>query len=289
MTDYFSARRHLRAILQSDRCVQMISIFDPVSMRIAQDMQCEAGLMGGSLASLAVLGAPDFILITLTELAEQVRRCTRAGAVPLVIDGDHGYGNALNVMRTIEELDMAGAAAVTIEDTLLPRAFNASQTPQLLTVEEGVGKFKAAVTARGDTGPLVFGRTSAPTLTGMDEAIVRLNAYEASGVDALMIPGVRSREDIERICAATRLPLVLGGVTKETHDIAYLSAQRVKLWNGGHQTLNVAIAALQAAMKSVHAGILPADLDGIAGKEIMSMVTATGEYAQRVKSFLIRP
>jgi carboxyvinyl-carboxyphosphonate phosphorylmutase len=264
----------------------MISIHDPVSMRIAQDLGCEAGLMGGSLASLAVLGAPDFILITLTELAEQVRRCTRAGTVPLVIDGDHGYGNALNVMRTLEELDMAGAAAVTIEDTLLPRAFGSPNTPQLLMVEEGVGKLKAAVAARGDSGPLVFGRSSAPTLTGMDDAIARLTAYEAAGIDALMIPGVRSREDLDRIFAATRLPLVLGGVTREMHDIDYLSMRRVRLWNGGHQTLNAAIAALHAAMKSVHEGMLPADLDGIAGKEIMDMVSGISQYDQRVKSFL---
>jgi carboxyvinyl-carboxyphosphonate phosphorylmutase len=267
----------------------MISIYDPVSMRIAQDLGCEVGLMGGSLASLAVLGAPDLILITLTELAEQVRRCTRAATVPLVIDGDHGYGNALNVMRTIEELDMAGAAAVSIEDTLLPRAFNSSNTPQLLTIEEGVGKLKAAVTARGASGPLVLGRSSAAMLTGMDDAIARLTAYQATGIDALMIPGVRSREDLERISAATHLPLVLGGVSKEMYDSDYFFAQRVRLWNGGHQTVNVAIQALYAAMKSVHEGMAPSELSGIAGKETMNRLTEASEYDNRVKSFLALP
>jgi carboxyvinyl-carboxyphosphonate phosphorylmutase len=286
---HISSRQRLRAILQGDRCVQMISIYDPVSMRIAQDLRCEAGLMGGSLVSLAVLGAPDLILITLTELAEQVRRCTRAGTVPLVVDGNHGYGNALNVMRTVEELDMAGAAAVTIEDTLLPRAFDSSNTPRLLTLEEGAGKLRAAVTARGDSGLLVFGRSSAPAWSGLDEAIARLVAYEATGIDALMIPGVRSRGDLGRICGATHLPLVLGGLTREMHDIDHLSARRVRLSNGGHQTLNVAIGALHAAMKAVHEGMFPADLDGTAGKETMNMVSGTNEYDERIRSFLAGP
>src|SRR5258706_1838965 len=114
----------------------MASVYDPISARIAQTLGCEAGLMGGSLASLAVLGAPDLIVITLTELAEQVRRSTRVSKVPLVIDGDHGYGNALNVMRTIEELDTAGAAAVSIEDTLLPRPFDSSENARLIPLEE---------------------------------------------------------------------------------------------------------------------------------------------------------
>src|SRR5262249_7405403 len=159
----------------------MASVYDPISARIAQELGFEVGLMGGSLASLAVLGAPDLILITLSELAEQVRRCTRASKVPLVVDGDHGYGNALNVMRTIEELDAAGAAAISIEDTLLPRAFGSSDSAQLLPLEEGLGKIKAAVAARGSSGPLIFGRTSAAAVTSVDDAIARLTAYQAAG------------------------------------------------------------------------------------------------------------
>ena len=129
-----SPRQRLRDLLAGDRCITMGSVYDPMSARIAEDIGYEAALMGGSLASHALLAAPDLILITLTELAEQVARCTRVSGIPIVVDGDHGYGNALNVARAIEELDRAGAAAVTIEDTDLPRPFGPSGKASLLQI-----------------------------------------------------------------------------------------------------------------------------------------------------------
>jgi carboxyvinyl-carboxyphosphonate phosphorylmutase len=115
----------LREILAGDQCVVACSLFDPMSARVADELGFELGIMGGSVAALAVLGAPDLILLSLTELAEQARRVCRAGRVGLIVDADHGYGNALSVMRTVEELQTAGVAGISIEDTLLPRAFGA--------------------------------------------------------------------------------------------------------------------------------------------------------------------
>src|SRR6185369_6025528 len=99
------------------------SVYDATSIRLAEDLGFEAGMFGGSVASLAVLGDPDVTLITLTELAEQMRRMSRAASLPVIVDADHGYGNALNVRRTVQELEAAGAASLTIEDTLLPQAY----------------------------------------------------------------------------------------------------------------------------------------------------------------------
>lgn len=281
-----AARAKLRDILSGNRCITMASVYDPISARIAQSLGYEAGLMGGSLASLAVLGAPDLILITLTELAEQVQRVTRAFDLPLLVDGDHGYGNALNVMRTIQELDAAGAAAVSIEDTLLPRAYASSETPQLLSIEESVGKLGAAVYARGACGPLVFGRTSAATLVGVDDAIARLMAYEAVGVDALMIAGVRSMEDLDRISASTHLPLVVGSMPLSMCDPASLGSRRARLWSSGHQTVNVGIQALYEAMSAVHQGTLAPNLPGIATKATMDAVTLDQDYAAGIRKFI---
>jgi len=281
-----ASRARLRDILRGDRCVLMASIYEPLSARIAQSLGCEAGLMGGSLASLAVLGAPDLILITQSELAEQVRRCTRASRVPLVVDGDHGYGNALNVMRTVQELDAAGAAAVSIEDTLLPRAFGAGDKPQLVPLAEGVARIAAAVAARGETGPLVLGRTSAAAITGVDDAVARFVAYEKAGVDALMIPSVASREELDRIAAATTLPLVVGGLPASMCDPVYLASRRARLWSGGHQTVNVGIQALHDAMKAVHEGTLASALPGAAGKDVMRAVTAGDAYDAAVRRYL---
>ncbi|GIK87157.1 MAG: oxaloacetate decarboxylase [Betaproteobacteria bacterium] len=286
--NHAATRARLRDILAGDACVAMASIYDPLSARIAGRLGCAAGLMGGSTASLAVLGAPDLIVITLTELAEQVRRCTRASDVPLVVDGDHGYGNALNAMRTVGELDAAGAAAVSIEDTLLPRAFAAGDAPQLVPLDEGVAKLEAAVAARGRDGPAILGRTSAASLTGIEDAIARFTAYESAGVDALMIPGLKARDDLDRIAAATRLPLVVGGVPAALADPAWLAARRVRLWSGGHQSVNVAIQALHDAMRAVHEGTHPSRLPGIAAKETIDALTAADDYAAHTRHFVAR-
>ncbi len=118
----WSARRdRFRAVLQGALCIHPASVFDPVSARIAEDLGFEAGMFAGSIASLTVLGAPDIIVLTLSEFAEQAHRICRAGSLPLLCDADHGYGNALNVMRTVEELEAAGVAALSIEDTDLPQ------------------------------------------------------------------------------------------------------------------------------------------------------------------------
>src|SRR5260221_7410876 len=112
--DWTERRRRFRAIFAGTRCVRPASVFDAVSARIAEDLGFEAGMFPGSIASLAVLGAPDLVVLTLTEFVDQCLRITRAGTLPLMVDGDHGYGNALSVKRMGEELGTAGLAALTI-------------------------------------------------------------------------------------------------------------------------------------------------------------------------------
>src|SRR3978361_987293 len=131
-------RENLRAILSGSACIRPGSVYDAISIRIAEDLGFEVGMFGGSVASLAVLGEPDITLITLTELAEQMRRMSSAAALPVLVDADHGYGNALNVRRTVQELETAGAAGLTIEDTLLPQAFGQSWN-QLVPLAGGGG------------------------------------------------------------------------------------------------------------------------------------------------------
>ncbi|HET7594321.1 MAG TPA: isocitrate lyase/phosphoenolpyruvate mutase family protein, partial [Stellaceae bacterium] len=121
--DWTERRRRFRAILPGQRCIRPASVFDAISARIAEDLGFEAGMFAGSVASLAVLGAPDLIVLTLSEFAGQAYRICRAGNLALLVDADHGYGNALNVMRTVQELETAGVAALTIEDTALPAGF----------------------------------------------------------------------------------------------------------------------------------------------------------------------
>ena len=149
-------REKLRSILNGSTCIRPGSVYDATSIRIAEDLGFELGMFGGSVASLAVLGDPDIALITLTELAEQMRRMSRASVLPVLVDADHGYGNALNVRRTVQELETAGAAGLTIEDTLLPQPFGQPAT-QLIPLGEGVGKMRphstAAAVLDGNHGP----------------------------------------------------------------------------------------------------------------------------------------
>src|SRR6201986_182536 len=236
-------RERLRAILSGLRCIRPGSVFHAISIRIAEDLGFELGMFGGSVASLAVLGDPDVALITLPELAEQMRRMSRAAALPVLVDADHGYGNALNVRRTVQVLETAGAAGLTIEDTLLPQAFGQGKT-QLIALEEAVGKMKAALDARGDSSLVIIGRTGAASVTSVDDAIVRAKAYQATGVDALFFTGVKTRTDLETIAAATTLPIVLGGPTEEMADWDFLSARRVKIAVQGHAPIAAATQAV---------------------------------------------
>src|SRR4029077_2068301 len=108
MSRWSERRERFRAILSGAKCVYPGSVFDPISARIAEALGFEVGMLAGSIASFTVLGAPDLIVLTLTEFAEQAYRINRAGKLPLLVDADHGYGNALNVMRTVQELETAG-------------------------------------------------------------------------------------------------------------------------------------------------------------------------------------
>src|SRR6267154_6570945 len=189
-------REALRSILAGSTCIRPGSVYDAISIRVAEDLGFEVGMFGGSVASLAVLGDPDIALITLTEIAEQMRRMSRASSLPVLVDADHGYGNALNVRRTVQELEAAGAAGLTIEDTLLPQAFGVSE-PQLISLEEGVGKMTAVVDARDDPALVIMARTGAAPISGIDDTVARAIAYEATGVDALFVTGVKTRAELE--------------------------------------------------------------------------------------------
>src|SRR6516225_5003827 len=116
-------RERFRAILSGNRCVHPGSVYDAISARIAEDLGFEVGMFSGSIGSMSVLGAPDLVVLTLTEFADQANRICRAGNLALLVDADHGYGNALNVRRTVEELETAGVCAMSIEDTVLPRPY----------------------------------------------------------------------------------------------------------------------------------------------------------------------
>src|SRR5215217_1533623 len=278
-------REKLRSILSGSTCIRPGSVYDATSIRIAEDLGFELGMFGGLVASLAVLGDPDIALITLTELAEQMRRMSRASTLPVLGDADHGYGNALNVRRTVQELETAGAAGLTIEDTLLPQPFGQSAT-QLIPLEEGVGKMKAALDGRSDPSLVVMGRTGAVSVTGLDDAIARARAYEATGIDALFFTGIKHRSELEAISAATRLPIVLGGAPEDMTALDYLGSQRVRIALQGHAPFAAATQAVYETLKALRDGQSPKNLKGLASSELTGRVTRDADVKARGAEFL---
>ncbi len=279
-------RERFRAILAGGACVYPASVFDPVSVRIAEDLGFEMGMYAGSTASLAVLGAPDIVLLTLTEFAAQALRIARAAALPFLVDADHGYGNALNVTRTVEELETAGVAGLTIEDTLLPAGFGAAGRTQLITVEEGVGKMRAALAGRQDPSLVIVGRTSAAAIAGIEDAVRRLKAYEAAGVDAVFLAGITAREQIAVAAASIKCPIILGTIKPGLADRADLARLGVRVCLQGHQPFMAAVQAIHDTMKALRDGT-PADaLPGLAPDAVMKRITRDARYRGAIKEFL---
>jgi carboxyvinyl-carboxyphosphonate phosphorylmutase len=278
-------RERFRSTLAKGRCIYPGSVYDPISARIAEDLGFEAGMFAGSVASFTVLGAPDIVMLTLTEFAEQAYRINRAGKLPLLVDADHGYGNALNVKRTVEELETAGVAALTIEDTLLPAPFGGSGA-QLIPVEEGVGKMKAALAGRQDKNLVIVGRTSAVGITGVADAIARAKAYEAAGVDMMFFTGVKTRAQLDELAAAIKIPLFLGGSGPELYDLDYLSARNVRVCLQGHLPFWAGVKAVYETLKALREGTPMADIKTAAAADLQKKVTRQADYTAWAKNFL---
>ena len=279
-------RERYRAVLAGDQCVHPASVFDPISARIAEDLGFEVGMLAGSIASFTVLGAPDIIVLTLTEFAQQIHRICRASTLSLMVDADHGYGNALNVKRTVEELESAGVSALTIEDTVLPRQFGTGETA-LISIEEGVGKMKAALSGRQDPSLVVAGRSSALSVTGVEDAIRRTKAYEAAGVDAMFLSGATTKLEVEAVRAEVKIPLMLGGAGGELSDRAFLSANGVRIALQGHLSFSASVKAIYDTLKALRDGVVPGDLTPtLATPDLMGQVTRRADYDTWTKEFM---
>jgi carboxyvinyl-carboxyphosphonate phosphorylmutase len=274
----WSARRAaFRAVLAAPHCVHPASVYDPISARIAEDIGFELGMFAGSTGSLTVLGAPDLIVLTLSEFAAQALRINRAGNLPLLVDADHGYGGVLNAKRTVEELETAGVAGLTIEDTVLPQPFGEAQV-RLIPIAEGVAKMRAALAGRGDPSLVVAGRTSAVAVSGVEDAIIRTCAYQDAGVDAIFLAGVSRRDQLDAIAEKITVPIILGGTSAELLDRDYLAARGVRVCLQGHQPIMAAFHAVQNTLQALRDGTPPAELAGLPSKEMMQRVTREKDY-----------
>lgn len=280
-------RKKLRAILAGSKCLSPASVFDPLSARVAESVGYEIGMLAGSVASNTTLAAPDLIVLTLTEFADQIRRIMRVSKLSLLVDADHGYGNALNVMRTVQETEHAGVSALSIEDTVLPTPFGQPEGKESLTsIEEGAGKMRAAVAARSDPSLVIAGRTSALKVEGVESAVARAKAYAAAGVDAIFLVGLEKLEQLEAVRAAVNLPIIIGSApaSLKREDLA---ARGARILLQGHQPVPAVVKALQETYTHLYNGGAPADLKSkIASAQDMERLINGDSYKKWQRDYL---
>jgi carboxyvinyl-carboxyphosphonate phosphorylmutase len=280
-------REKLRAVLAGSQCVSPASVFDPLSARVAESVGHEIGMLAGSVVSNTTLAAPDLIVVTLTEFADQVRRIMRASRLSLIVDADHGYGNALNVMRTVQELEHAGVSALTIEDTALPRRFRQpADKEEQISTEEMVGKLRAAVAAREDPALIVAGRTSGLRIEGTERTVERVKAYTQTGVDAIFLVGMQDLQQLEAVHAATPLPIMIGSFPASIRrEEMALRGARIALL--GHQPVAAAVKALRDTYTHLFKGGAPADLKAsLASNAEMDQLTRGDDFERWQKDYL---
>lgn len=194
-----SAITKLRQLLNGDELIIAPGAYDALSARLIVDAGFPVVYATGAGISNSQLGLADVGLLTMTEMLEQTRRIVTAVDAPVMADIDTGYGNAVNLYRTVQEFVRAGVAAVQIEDQVIPKKCGHFSGKQLIPFDEAVWKIKAAVEARGDSNLVIIARTDAIAVEGFAAAMRRAHAYHASGADLLFVEAPRTRQELAEI------------------------------------------------------------------------------------------
>lgn len=221
----------------------LASVYSPMTARMARDAGFKYGIVGGSIASMALLGSPDLSLLTLTELVEFVRKISQSSSLRIIVDGDGGYGNALNAMRLVTDLEQAGASAVTLEDSMFPLHYQHGST-RLVNPEEHAAKLRSAVEARTSDTFGIIARTSVIRHESLDRLLARIALYASTGTDAICLTGVEDMNILNTISRSTHLPLMLIRHDKnDTFSQKELYDKNVKLYLAGHHAFEASVVA----------------------------------------------
>jgi len=273
------ARERFRQVISRDHCTLAANIFDPLSARIAHMLEYEVCVLSGSVGKVANLAVPDIVMSNMSDVVDHCRRITRIADVSLMVDAEDGFGNAVNVGRTVREMEAAGVAAIEIEDNFVPKRFNVPD-PGLVSKEEHAGKLRAAVAARTDPTTVIVARSAAFGLCPLEEAVDRLSAYSQTGAEAVMLTGVKSREQIEAAHGATSLPItILNPPLDARNDSAFLAANGVRILMLGNPTFAVTVKAIHDSLKHLKDGEAMEDLsERQASPELLRAVNRTDEF-----------
>ena len=247
----------LRERLQQPKPLLAPGVYDALTALVAAQAGFEALYLSGASIAYTRLGRSDIGLTTATEVAHTIAHITDRVDVPLIVDADTGFGNALNTQRTVRDFERAGAAMIQIEDQTFPKRCGHLDGKGVVPVTEMEGKVRAALDARRDDRTLILARTDAVAVEGLDAALERAERYLACGVDALFIEALRSDDQMQRACAqfAGRVPLlanmVEGGKTpvKSARELGERGF-RIVIFPGG--TARAVVHTLQGYYASLH-------------------------------------
>ena len=244
-----------RTLLAREGLLTAPGVYDGLSAKIAEAAGVAVLYVSGGAIARS-MGYPDIGLVTLTEMQKRLEEIRAVTTLPLIVDADTGYGNALNVIRTVRAYARSGAAALHIEDQVEPKRYGHYEGKQVVGVEEMAQKIQAAVEACGDSGLVIIARTDARAVLGLDAAIERGNAYAEAGADMIFVEAPQSVEEIERIALEVKAPLVInmfqGGKTPLV-PAEQLAALGYRIMLVPSDLQRAAIRAMQRAAAEIHA------------------------------------
>ena len=242
-----SRQSRVEALIENERILMLPGVYDALSAKLVERAGFSLVFVSGFSVAAAQLGLPDFGYLTQTEMVAVARRVCSAVTVPVIIDADTGYGNALNVIRTVNELMDAGAAGMIMEDQVWPKRCGHMKGKRVIPVNEQVQKIRAAVEARGDRDFFIIARTDARQVDGLEAAITRCHRYKEAGADALFVEAANSEDELGTIAKELPSPLVTnmleGGVTP--------LLPKTQLEKLGFQLVVCSLSALYASTKAV--------------------------------------
>jgi methylisocitrate lyase len=234
-----------------DQTIQVPGAPSALAARLIERSGFNAMYLSGAAFSASVLGLPDVGLFTLTELAQQTAYLTKASSLPLIVDADTGFGEALNVERTVIELELAGAAAIQLEDQQLPKRCGHLSGKSLVEPEVMCAKIRAACAAREDTSLVIIARTDARGVTNIADAIERAKRYVEAGADWIFPEAMQSKEEFEQFSGAIEVPLVANMTEFGKSPLLTLE----ELAELGYSAVLYPVTLLRVAMKATEAAL----------------------------------
>ncbi len=284
-----SPPERLRALLAEPAFVVMPAVWDGLSAKLTAGAGFKTAFLSGSCVAASRLGGPDLDLVSFGEMRDSLDMVRNAAPELLVLaDGDHGYGNAMNVQRTVRAYGQAGAAAVLIEDKVTPRALTAAGKP-CLPREEVRMKVRAAVDAARDSGILVMARTDCRPTLGIDEAVARIEMYVEEGADLLFLDSPADEAEIRRAVAAAggrpSFSVLSPGPGREIPSQSRAAELGLKIGTYPTGLLSPVVAAMQAGLAALAAG--RAEAETALDLTVLRGVLGYGDYDEAAKAYIV--